>query len=336
MTARRGLAAWLLVVVLLSVAIFREARAQVFRARTDAVIVNVSVRDGRRPLTGLRKEDFELRDNGVVQPLADFTTEPLPVDVTLLFQWGGSRVQLDRVWTAIQKIAASLRPIDRCRLVTSGVGAVETPTALRPPPCAVNRAVQGQIDAESPAYRPFSSDDGSIYEALALMLAMTPAPDRRRLVLLITDGHEDINSFIDPPTVLDEARYSDVIVNAILAEDPRLDPRALRQAGHSSVKGVVELLASVTGGQTVVRDSQKDDIGQAAVDAMLEFQSSYVLAFTPHDRSHPGWHELSVRITKVGAGHYQLSARKGYMSPALEDSLFREGGLTCVSHCQPH
>ncbi|BCS35249.1 hypothetical protein TBR22_A44760 [Luteitalea sp. TBR-22] len=45
-----------------------------FRLRTDAVLVDVVVRgDGRRPVTGLTADDFEIREDGVVQYVTSFT-----------------------------------------------------------------------------------------------------------------------------------------------------------------------------------------------------------------------------------------------------------------------
>src|SRR5688500_20172103 len=41
-----------------------------FRSGTDAVTVDVSVRDGARVVTGLRAADFEVLDNGVPQDVA--------------------------------------------------------------------------------------------------------------------------------------------------------------------------------------------------------------------------------------------------------------------------
>lgn len=47
-----------------------------FRLRTDAVVVDVVVRgDGRKPVTGLTADDFELREDGAVQQVTSFTAK---------------------------------------------------------------------------------------------------------------------------------------------------------------------------------------------------------------------------------------------------------------------
>ena len=50
-------------------------RRTVVRAASDAVLVDVSVRQGRQPVAGLERANFVLKDNGVVQPLDDVATE---------------------------------------------------------------------------------------------------------------------------------------------------------------------------------------------------------------------------------------------------------------------
>jgi VWFA-related protein len=47
-----------------------------FRLRTDAVVVDVVVRgDGRRPVSGLTVDDFEISENGVLQQVTSFTAK---------------------------------------------------------------------------------------------------------------------------------------------------------------------------------------------------------------------------------------------------------------------
>ena len=56
-----------------------------FRLETNAVVIDVSVRDGgRRNVTGLTAADFELRDAGMPQKIRLVSTEQVPLDVTLL------------------------------------------------------------------------------------------------------------------------------------------------------------------------------------------------------------------------------------------------------------
>src|SRR4029078_334088 len=84
------------------------------------VTIQVSVRRGNQPVTGLTGADFELKDNGVPQQISTLLVEQLPVDLTLLLDLSSSRDRqmLQRLTTAVRDTATLLRPEDRIRLVT--------------------------------------------------------------------------------------------------------------------------------------------------------------------------------------------------------------------------
>ena len=74
------------VVVLLVVAAAAAVPgAQHFTARALAVRVDVLVTDGRQPVTGLTARDFDLKDDGVVQAIAEIDHEQLPLNLILVF-----------------------------------------------------------------------------------------------------------------------------------------------------------------------------------------------------------------------------------------------------------
>src|SRR5206468_1304724 len=93
--------------------------AQTFRSGVDGIVVPVSVRSGNKAVAGLRADDFELRDNGVVQALQDVSAEKIPIDVTLLLDLSSSvdGPMLQRLKAAVADTAALLRGDDRIRLV---------------------------------------------------------------------------------------------------------------------------------------------------------------------------------------------------------------------------
>ena len=61
----------------------RQGQRPVFRAETDVVSVVTAVYRGRQPVDGLTASDFALTDNGVLQEIAQVSSEALPVDVSL-------------------------------------------------------------------------------------------------------------------------------------------------------------------------------------------------------------------------------------------------------------
>ena len=139
----------LLLAVMLAVPLVALAEPQgqnlVFRGGTDLVTVDVNVNSGKKPVTGLRPEDFEVYDSGVRQVVTDVTYGRLPIDLRLVFDTSGSidDVELQTYVRAMKQIAQSLQPQDRCDIVTFSRRIVEA-AALQPPPVKIDaRRVAG-------------------------------------------------------------------------------------------------------------------------------------------------------------------------------------------------
>src|SRR5947199_9739765 len=60
---------------------------QVFRVRVDLVVVDAQVLNKKtgRPVGALRREDFELFENGVRQQITSFSQDELPLSLVFLF-----------------------------------------------------------------------------------------------------------------------------------------------------------------------------------------------------------------------------------------------------------
>src|SRR5262245_60876996 len=82
-----------------------------FRGRADVVVIDAAVHDGRKPVSGLTTDDFEIRDNGVVQRVLDVTRESAPLDVTITIDISGSMTRNDRelVKRAVTQVSDSLK-----------------------------------------------------------------------------------------------------------------------------------------------------------------------------------------------------------------------------------
>ena len=91
-----------------------------FRSNTDAVSVDVSVRRGKRPVSGLKASDFEVFDNGVPQTILDIGYEKLPTDVTVLLDVSESVTgpMLNMLQRGVGQLREGLESRDRLKLVT--------------------------------------------------------------------------------------------------------------------------------------------------------------------------------------------------------------------------
>src|SRR5215467_9003404 len=85
-------------------------KSDVSLVRVDAQVVNSS----NRAITGLRATDFVLREGGRVQPIRNFASENMPVDVLLLLDVSASmRPHVQRIADASHQALRVLRDDDR-------------------------------------------------------------------------------------------------------------------------------------------------------------------------------------------------------------------------------
>ncbi len=72
-------------------------------------------------------------------------------------------------------------------------------------------------------------------------------------------------------------------------------------------RGFLGRLVTVTGGRLL--GSSDPDLAKRFVDIVQEFQNRYVLAYTPTGVDKPGWHDVTVKVSKKGV---DVRARRGY------------------------
>ena len=117
MTRARFLA--FLVFALTAVSVASGQQKPTFRAGTDAVTVEVSVRDRSRPVTGLQAEDFIVMDNGVEQTVAAVSYGVKPIDVTVVLDvsLSVSGTMLQRLGRAVRQLIVDRGTGDRFKLI---------------------------------------------------------------------------------------------------------------------------------------------------------------------------------------------------------------------------
>ena len=89
--------------------------------KVDANLVNLNVRvidRNNRPIDNVRKEDFRIYEDGVLQPIEFFSREEVPISYGLAVDTSGSlRPQLQQVIDAAKTVINSNKPGDETFLV---------------------------------------------------------------------------------------------------------------------------------------------------------------------------------------------------------------------------
>jgi Ca-activated chloride channel homolog len=94
---------------------------EAIRLRTDVdlVLVNVSVLDSaQKVLTGLRKDDFHILENQKEQQIRYFSTEDVPISMTVVLDASGSmETKLPKALDAARRLFELASTADECRLL---------------------------------------------------------------------------------------------------------------------------------------------------------------------------------------------------------------------------
>ena len=148
-----------------------------------SVSVNVSVRAGNVPVTGLTAADFVVTDSGVRQTIENVSVEAVPIDVTLILDTSGSAARaIGRLIADARTIAGLLR-----RSIVSSLLSIDT---------YVNQLLPLQPAANItwPAGSPSTAQ--LVDDALVAGMIAPVDIDRRHLIVALTDG-------VDTTSVLD-------------------------------------------------------------------------------------------------------------------------------------
>jgi hypothetical protein len=271
-----------------------------FRARATAVSLDVSVRRGNRPVTGLTAADFQVTDNGVPQMVEQVLTEGLPIDVTLIIDASGSTAALiDEIRRNAREVLGLLRPDDRARILIIE----EIPYELLP----LQRIGDGIALPRERLHGGLSS----VYDTILAGVVARPDPDRRRLLVAITDG-VDNKSVTSVRSLEDVVRRSDTVVHVLSIRAPTADPGPRRASSptfrrYQPTKQELELFESLpvlTGGlfhgpRQTSWIGINVDAAKAIREVIAEFRQSYVVQYAPRDVASGVWHDIIVRVGGV-------------------------------------
>ena len=278
----------------------RAQRAeQVFRASVDLVQVTATVRDSTGRLVGdLRREDFEVFEDGKPQVVSQFQSGRVPVSLGIVLDVSesmyGQRIS-DASFALDRFLVDLLEPTDEAFLAIFN----HDPTLHEG--WTMNPATLGGRFAE---VRPYGAT--AIYDAMTMALPLFRTRSHQRAaIVLISDG-SDTASDTGVREVQQLLRESDAFVYAVAIDAPesrpindRVNPQALREITDGS------------GGYTeVVHDSP--DLVPATERIAEELNHQYTLAYSPGHPPDSRYHRIRVGVTRPG--EYSVRARRGYVA----------------------
>jgi len=302
-----------LALVFSSLGVVAGQQPQVFREAADTVRVFVTVLDrDERLVPNLTREQFEVRDNGRPQPLTLFDNSPQPIQLIVMIDVSGSmRGNVGLLRGAAEHLFARLGETDVAKVGTFGKDVIITPTFTRD--AAVLRAAlptEIKMDVPTPLWR-------GIDQAIAAF----DATDRRRVVLVLSDGKDSgptsfRDRYVSQLEIIERARRENVMLYAV---GLRSNSMLGRQPGQSLPEVLMQDMpdpglgrAATESGGGYFEIRPRDDLGATFARVVDELHSQYLLGFTPPARDGKT-HRIEVRLS---VKNVEARTRRSYQAPA--------------------
>jgi len=276
--------------------------------------VSVLDKDGRL-VNGLRKDDFEVFEDGVEQEISFFTHDDVPISVGLVIDNSASmHNKRERVNSAALSFVRESNPQDETFIVDFDDEAYLDHDFTN----SINDLVAalGPIDTRG---------ETALYDAVYLSAAhLDEGKKDKKALLVITDGEDNASKY-SREKVLSKLRESKVTVYAIglLEENDARGPFSSKSPSKKA-KDALEQFAQATGGRAYFPKSI-DEIGPLCRRVAHDLRNQYTIGYTPSNEKLDGtWRRITVRVNPPGlVSKVTVRAKEGYYAPRTQDSVQR-------------
>ncbi len=289
----------LAVLLLLSSAVAQDPKQDpTFRVDVKLVDVFTTVSDEHgAPITDLRKEEFKLTEDGVVQQVALFEQQSeTPLSIVLCIdasQSVGKDLQIGA--EAARKFAAAiLRPVDRLALYQFS----EIVREIVPFTSDIRRINRGIKNVRL-------GSGTALYDAIYLGGQMLAKREGRKVLVVITDGGDTMSS-VDYHEAVRAAQHSDALVYSIIEV-----PIAASAGRNTGGEHALIQLSKDTGGKHFYADTPAG-IDKVFQQISRELRTQYLLGYYPVRRlASSDYRKIEVKVERAGAGAPQAKAAAG-------------------------
>ena len=278
----------------------------IVRVNTDLVQLHVRVIDrNNKPINDVPQTAFHVFEDGVPQPIEDFSREEVPISYGLAVDTSGSlRSQLQSVIDAGKTIINSNKPGDETFLVrfisSDKIETVQDFTSNK----------ESLIDGLDSFY--VEGGQTAVIDAVYLSAEHVSEykngdDRRRRALIVITDG-EDRNSFYKQEQLFARLREEDVQIFVIgFVNELDKDAGLIRKSPREKAVGLINRLATETGGRAFFPDSIAD-LPQIANEIIRDLRTQYVIAYNPTNKTQDGsYRAIKVTVDQPASGDKRIA-----------------------------
>ena len=267
---------------------------------TDLVNLNVRVIDrNNRPIGDIRQEEFNIYENGVLQPIFSFTKEEVPVSYGLAIDTSGSlRSQLAQVIEAGKVIINSNKPGDETFLVRF-ISSDKIEQVLD-----FTSSIDDLIDSLDTFYTEGGQTAivDAVYVSSEHVAQYKKGNDndrRRRALIVVTDG-EDRGSQYKQEELFERLREEDVQIYVIgFINELDKEGGFIRKSPRDKAVNLINSLAKETGGRAFFPESLSD-LPKIAEEIVRDLRTQYVVSYSPTNKSRDGSYR-AIRVAVADA-----------------------------------
>jgi VWFA-related protein len=277
------------------------------RVNADSVVLHATVQNRKGVLvSGLSKDDFQVYEDGVLQPIDYFSHEDIPVTVGLVVDNSGSMSpKRPEVISAALAFARSSNPQDQMFVVLFN----EKVSFGLP----ANTPFTDQVAQLEVALSRIAADGmTALYDAVAAALEHLKKGDRDKKVLIVISDGGDNASKHNLAQIMAMAGHPDAIIYTIglfVAEDPDRNLGALKQ------------LAKDTGGEAFLPETVSEVLPICERIAR-DIRNQYTIAYAPTNRKQDGTYRvIHVKAGAPGRGRVFVRTRAGYNAPLKPETI---------------
>jgi VWFA-related protein len=281
-------------------ALRKEGEGYVLHTDVEEVSLNCSVLDGNRLAPDLKKENFQVFEDGVKQKLISFQHTDLPVSIGLVVDNSGSmgskRPSVNK--SAMDLIAAS-NPQDEAFVVNFSDEAF------------IDQEFTSDVNKLRAGLSHIEAKGGTaLYDAVAAS-ADKLARDAKRpkqVLILITDGEDNASTLNREQTIRKVQQLSGPVIYSIgLLFGDEMSRDEVKHA-----RKALEMLSTETGGMAFF-PKNIEQVDEIAAEVARDIRNQYTLGYhSTKPTTEPGFRRVEVKAEARGMSKLNVRTRTGY------------------------
>jgi Ca-activated chloride channel homolog len=278
----------------------KEGEGYILHTDVEEVVLNATVLAGNQLVQNLKRDDFQVYEDGVRQNIVSFQHTDLPVSIGLVVDNSGS---MSRKRPAVNKSALDLveasNPQDEAFVVNfSDEAYIDQEFTSN-----VNKLRDGLSHIES-------RGGTALYDAVVASADKLVADAKRpkQVLIIITDGEDNASTLTLEQTIRRVQELSGPEIYAIgLLFGDEMSHAEIRHARRA-----LEMLSAETGGIAFFPKSI-EQVDEVAAEVARDIRSQYTIGYhSTKPSSQPGFRRVSVTAEESGVGKLTVRTRTGY------------------------